>query len=171
MITTYFNQYQIKRTWDIILVLSSQRLPMHRALGMLWSVGLDCFGFPSVLKDQSLTTRRAFAMVFLSPWSLEQRKYYWQPLEEMSAGMNLNLKRFCQGESDRNVIFYAWNIYKFQDALRQRRWATRRPMNFTKFLQSFIKFVQKVCFAFGKKDQKNTQYLWKENYRNKCAYV
>ena len=131
MITNYLNQYQIKRTWDIILVLSSQRLPMHRALGMLWSVGLGCFGFPSVLKDQSLTTRRAFAMVFLSPWSLEQRKYYWQPLEEMSAGMNLNLKRFCQGESDTNVILYAWNIYKFQDALRQRRWATRRPMNFT----------------------------------------
>ena len=120
MITNYLNQYQIKRTWDIISVLSSQRLPMHRALGMLWSVGLGYFGFPSVLKDQSLTTRRAFAMVFLSPWSLEQRKYYWQPLEEMSAGMNLNLKRFCQGESDRNVIFYAWNIYKFQDALRQR---------------------------------------------------
>lgn len=74
---------------------------------MLWSVGLDCFGFPSVLKDQSLTTRRAFTMVFLSPWSLEQRKYYWQPLGEMSAGMKINLKRFCQGESDGNVIIYA----------------------------------------------------------------
>ena len=57
---------------------------MDRALGMLWSVGLDYFGFPSVLKDQSLTTRRAFAMVFLSPWSLEQRKCYWQPLEEIA---------------------------------------------------------------------------------------
>lgn len=64
MITNFLNQYQIKRTWDIILVLSSQRLPMDRALGMLWSVGLDCFGFPNVLKDQSLTTRRVFAMVF-----------------------------------------------------------------------------------------------------------
>ena len=69
-------------------------------------MGLDCFGFSNVRKDQSLTTRKAFAMVFLSPWSLEQRKYYWQPLEEMSVGMNLNLKRFCQGESDENVIFY-----------------------------------------------------------------
>ena len=25
---------------------------------------------------------------------------------------------------------------------------------------------QKVCFAFRKKDQKNTQYLSKENYQN-----
>ena len=32
----------------------------------------------------------------------------------------------------------------------------------TVYLQSFIKFVQKVCFAFGKKDQKNTQYLSKK---------
>ena len=36
----------------------------------------------------------------------------------------------------------------------------------TKYLQSFIKFVQKVCFAFGKKDQKNIQYLSRENYRD-----
>ena len=26
----------------------------------------------------------------------------------------------------------------------------------TRYLQSFIKFAQNVCFAFGKKDQKNT---------------
>ena len=35
----------------------------------------------------------------------------------------------------------------------------------SRYLQSSIKFVQKVCFAFGKKDQKNTQYLSKENCR------
>lgn len=33
----------------------------------------------------------------------------------------------------------------------------------TRYLQSFIKFLQKVCFAFRKQDQKNTQYLSKEN--------
>ena len=32
-------------------------------------------------------------------------------------------------------------------------------------LTNSITFVQKVCFAFGKKDQKNTQYLLKENCR------
>lgn len=35
----------------------------------------------------------------------------------------------------------------------------------TRYLQSFIKFLQKVCFAFRKQDHKNTraQYLSKEN--------
>ena len=37
-------------------------------------------------------------------------------------------------------------------------------------LQSFTKFVQKVCFPFGKKNLKNNQYLPKEYYCNQCLY-
>ena len=46
-----------ERAADIILDLPFKQLPIARILGVQWSVGLDCFCFPIVLKDQPLTRR------------------------------------------------------------------------------------------------------------------
>ena len=41
---------------------------------------------------------------------------------------------------------------------------------FNSAYQVLTKFVQKVCFPFGKKNLKNIQYLSKEDYQNQCLY-
>ena len=67
---------------DVILDLPSEELPIERVLGIQWSVGLDCFGFSIVLKDQPLTRRGVLATVasvydplgFLAPLVLRAKK-------------------------------------------------------------------------------------------------
>ena len=71
-----------ERAMDIILGLPSEELPIQRVLGIQWSVGLDCFGFSIVLKDQPLTRRGVLATVasvydplgFLAPLDLRAKK-------------------------------------------------------------------------------------------------
>ena len=71
-----------ERAMDIILDLPSEELPIERVLGIQWSVGLDCFGFSIVLKDQPLTRRGVLATVasvydplgFLAPLVLRAKK-------------------------------------------------------------------------------------------------
>ena len=71
-----------ERAVDIILDLPSEELPIERVLGIQWSVGLDCFGFSIVLKDQPLTRRGVLATVasvydplgFLAPLVLRAKK-------------------------------------------------------------------------------------------------
>ena len=52
-----------ERAMDIILNLPSEELPIEGVLGIQWSVGLDCFGFSTVLKGQPLTRRGVLATV------------------------------------------------------------------------------------------------------------
>ena len=68
-----------ERAADIILDLPSEELPIERVLGIQWSVGLACFGFSIVLKDQPLTRRGVPASVydplgFLAPLVLRAKK-------------------------------------------------------------------------------------------------
>ena len=51
------------RAADVILNLPSEQLPIERVLGVQWSVGLDCFRFSIILKDQPLTRRGVLATV------------------------------------------------------------------------------------------------------------
>ena len=65
-----------ERAVDVILDLPSEQLPIERVLGVQWSVGIDCFGFSIVLKDQPLTRRGVLSTVasvydpldFWTPW-------------------------------------------------------------------------------------------------------
>ena len=64
------NDYQVlesvaksERAVDVILNLQSEQLPIERVLGVQWSVGLDCFRFSIILKDQPLTRRGVLATV------------------------------------------------------------------------------------------------------------
>ena len=52
-----------ERAADVILNLPSKQLPIERVLGVQWSVGLDCFRFSIILKDQPLTRREVLATV------------------------------------------------------------------------------------------------------------
>ena len=71
-----------KRAVDVVLDLPSEQLPIERVLGVQWSVGIDCFGFSIVLKDQPLTRRGVLATVasvydplgFLAPLVLKAKK-------------------------------------------------------------------------------------------------
>ena len=71
-----------ERAVDAILDLPSEQVPIERVLGVQWSVGLDCFGFSIVLKDQPLTRRGVLATVasvydplgFLAPLILRAKK-------------------------------------------------------------------------------------------------
>ena len=71
-----------ERAVDVILNLPSEQLPIERVLGVQWSVGLDCFGFSIILKDQPLTRRGVLATVasvydplgFLAPLVLRAKK-------------------------------------------------------------------------------------------------
>ena len=83
------NDYQVlesvaksERAVDVILNLPSEQLPIERVLGVQWSVGLDCFRFSIILKDQPLTRRGVLATVafvydplgFLAPLVLRAKK-------------------------------------------------------------------------------------------------
>ena len=83
------NDYQVlesvpksERAVDVILNLPSEQLPIERVLGVQWSVGLDCFRFSIILKDQPLTKRGVLATVasvydslgFLAPLVLRAKK-------------------------------------------------------------------------------------------------
>ena len=71
-----------ERAVDVILNLPSDQLPIERVLGVQWSVGLDCFKFSIILKDQPLTRRGVLATVasvydplgFLAPLVLKAKK-------------------------------------------------------------------------------------------------
>jgi len=71
-----------KRAVDVILNLPSEQLPIERVLVVQWSVGLDCFKFCIILKDQPLTRRGVLATVasvydphgFLAPLVLRAKK-------------------------------------------------------------------------------------------------
>ena len=71
-----------ERAVDAILNLPSEQLPIERVLGVQWSVGLDCFRFFIILKDQLLTRRGVLAPVafvydplgFLAPLALRAKK-------------------------------------------------------------------------------------------------
>ena len=52
-----------ERAVNVILNLQSEQLPIERVLGVQWSVGLDCFRFSIILKDQPLTRRGVLATV------------------------------------------------------------------------------------------------------------
>ena len=71
-----------ERAVDVILNLPSEQRPIERVLGVQWSVGLDCFRFSIILKDQPLTRRGVLATVasvydplgFLAPLVLRAKK-------------------------------------------------------------------------------------------------
>ena len=71
-----------ERAVDVILNLPSDQLPIERVLGIQWLVGLDCFKFSIILKDQPLTRRGMLATVasvydplgFLAPLVLKAKK-------------------------------------------------------------------------------------------------
>ena len=71
-----------ERAVDVILNLPSDQLPIERVLGIQWLVGLDCFKFSIILKDQPLTRRGVLATVasvydplgFLAPLVLKAKK-------------------------------------------------------------------------------------------------
>ena len=75
-----------ERAVDAILDLPSEQLPIERVLGVQWSVGIDCFGFSIVLKDQPLTRRRVLSTVasvydplgFLAPLVLRAKRILQQ---------------------------------------------------------------------------------------------
>ena len=88
-----------ERAVDIILDLPSEELPIERVLGIQWSVGLACFGFSIVLKDQPLTRRGVPASVydplgFLAPLVLRAKKILQEICRRGVAGMSLCLKMF-----------------------------------------------------------------------------
>ena len=60
----------------------------------------------------------------------------------------------------------SWTPFSHMSCVQSNRKVGFKGMKFsiqlTRYLQSFIKFVQQFCLAFGKKDQKNTQYLPKK---------
>lgn len=71
-----------ERAVDVILNLPSEQLLIERVLGVQWSVGLDCFKFSIILKDQPLTRRGVLVTVasvydplgFLAPLVLRAKK-------------------------------------------------------------------------------------------------
>jgi len=71
-----------ERAVDVILNLPSKQLPIESVLGVQWSVGLDCFKFSIILKDQPLTRRGVLVTVasvydplgFLAPLVLRAKK-------------------------------------------------------------------------------------------------
>ena len=70
------------------------------------------------------------------------------------------------------------NVSCFLRLNQTERWVlyacSLQKIQLTRYLQSFIKFVQKVCFPFDKKNQKNTQDLTNENCCNQnsfCYYL
>ena len=83
------NDYQVlesvpksERAVTVILNLTTEQLPIERVLGVQWSLGLDCFRFSIILKDQPLTRRGVLATVasvydplgFLAPLVLRAKK-------------------------------------------------------------------------------------------------
>ncbi|XP_015772079.1 PREDICTED: uncharacterized protein LOC107350371 [Acropora digitifera] len=71
-----------ERAVDVILNLPSNQFPIERVLRVQWLVGLDCFKFSIILKDQPLTRRGVLATVasvydplgFLAPLVLKAKK-------------------------------------------------------------------------------------------------
>ena len=67
-----------------------------------------------------------------------------------------------------NPSLSSWTPFSYMNCLKSNRKVGYRHVVFNLtyhwYLQSFTKFVQKVCFALRERDQKNTQYLSKENH-------
>ena len=126
-----------ERAMDIILDLPSEELPKERVLGIQWSVGLACFGFSIVLKDQPLNRRGVPVSVydplgFLAPLVLRAKKILQEICRRgVSWDEPLPEDVWGQGGSGGNVICCASRSYKFQDSSSRRRWAKRRAMRYT----------------------------------------